>query len=166
MKLMKYLLFSVCIIALLCSYYPVEKEEPYYIPVLMTREVLENSIELLPARELDNPGKIYLIDNYIFINERYKGIHVIDNENPENPLNIHFIRIPGCIDMAVKGQTLYADNAVDLVAVDLSEIDNISVTSRIRNVFPEISAPDGLHYWSYYTINRPENTIIVGWETK
>jgi hypothetical protein len=154
---MKYLLFSTCIIMLLCSYYPVEKEEPYYVPVLMTREVLESSIELLPARELDNPGKIYLVDDYIFINERYKGMH---------PLNIHFIRIPGCIDMAVKGQTLYADNAVDLVAVDLSDINNITVTSRIRNVFPEILAPDGTHYWSYYNINRPENTIIVGWETK
>ena len=68
--------------------------------------------------------------------------------------------------MAVKGQTLYADNAVDLVAIDLSDINNITVTKRIKNVFPELSTPDGSYYWKYSSKNRPENTIIVGWDNK
>ncbi len=163
---MKSALISVCIVILFSSYHIVDEQEYTYTPVLMTREVLESSIDLLPARELKQPGKIYLKDNYIFINEKYKGIHIINNQDPENPVNTGFIRVPGCIDMAVKGQTLYADNAVDLVAIDLSEINNITVSSRIKNVFPEIISPDNNYYYPYITDNRPENTIIVGWEKK
>ncbi len=159
-------MFYVCIIVLFGSYQAVEEGEYNYVPLLMTREVLESSVTLMPARDLTNPGKIYLIGNYIFINERYKGIHIINNSDPENPINIHFIRIPGCIDMAVKGQTLYADNAVDLIAVDLSDINSISVTERIRDVFPELQPPDNSFYFRYSKENRPENTIIVGWEPK
>ena len=66
-----------------------------------------------------NPGKIYFKEGYIFINEELKGIHVIDNRNPENPQNIGFIEIPGNVDIAIKNNTLYADSYIDLGAIDI-----------------------------------------------
>jgi hypothetical protein len=130
-----------------------------YKPVMMKRADLEKSVIYKPGeRALTNPGKIYAKPPYIFINERYKGIHVVNNADPKRPVKEAFIVAPGCIDMAVKGDILYLDNSVDLVAFDLS---SRRVTQRLRNVFPEPPAPDNMHY--YYG-NREEDMIIVEWK--
>jgi hypothetical protein len=146
---------------------PVENPPQEFTPVLMTRAQLDNSILWKEARQPVNPGQIYYKDGYIFINEKYKGIHVIDNQNPSAPVNIGFISVPGNIDMAVKGNSMYVDNAVDLVTLDLSSIPNIQVTSRVASTFPELIPPG----WSYVPLdyqekNRPSNTIIVEWIQK
>jgi len=48
-------------------------------------EMREQSIELQAARKLTNPGKIYVKDDMILINEMGKGIHMVYNENPADP---------------------------------------------------------------------------------
>lgn len=88
-----------------------------------------------PAKPLDNPGKIYIYGDYLFINEPTKGIHVLNNEDPANPINLSFIPIAGNVDMAVNGNILYADNYVDLLAFDLSNIANIQLIKRVEDVF-------------------------------
>jgi hypothetical protein len=140
-----------------------------YSPVLLTREKLEGSIKWEPARSLEEPGKIYLFGDYLLVNEKRKGVHVFDNSNPSNPLNTGFIRIPGNIDIAVKDSVLYADNAVDLVAIDISTPGSVSELDRENSVFSELFPP-GLNYlpYEFEKGKRPENTIIVDWikETK
>lgn len=142
--------------------------EPYsqYKPILMDRDELENSIAYTSAKEMLEPGKIYLKGDTIYINEKYKGIHIIDNSDPSSPKNIAFIVIPGCIDMAMKGDVLFADNSVDLIAIKMSgDISQIKITKRIRNTFPELTPPDNRSMQSQYLPEyRPENTLIVGWE--
>ena len=131
-----------------------------YTPVFMSREMLENSVKYIPeARDMIQTGKIYYRAPYIFVNERYKGVHVINNTVPAQPVNEGFILAPGCIDMAVKGNILYLDNAVDLVSFDL---DSKQVTKRIRNVFSEPLPPDDLAF--YNLNNRPEGYILVEWK--
>jgi len=131
-----------------------------YTPVFMSRDVLENSVSYIPgAREMLRTGKIYFRAPYIFVNERYKGVHVINNSNPAHPVNEGFILAPGCIEMAVKGHILYLDNAVDLVSFDLN---SKQVTKRIRDVFPEPIPPDDMSY-IYYN-NRPKDYILVEWK--
>ena len=129
-----------------------------YIPVFMERSELEKSVVWKDeARELGTPGKIYSNDSYIYINEQYQGIHIINNTNPANPRNEAFIVAPGCIDMAIKGDIMYLDNSVDLVAFSLREKE---VTHRIKDVFPEPLAPTN----QYYFTERPDNFILVGWK--
>jgi len=136
-------------------------------PVFMLRSEMEKGIRLEGPRDVQNPGKIYLKDNLIFINEKYQGIHVIDNTDPTEPENFAFIRIDGCIDMAMKDQVLYADNAVDLVSLALSpQMTTLEVTSRIKEVFPELRAPDGMGLTTREQIARPENTILVRWKVR
>jgi len=131
-----------------------------YTPVFMSREGLDNSVSYIPgAREMLRTGKIYFRTPYIFVNERYKGVHVINNSNPAHPVNEGFILAPGCIDMAVKGNILYLDNAVDLVSFDLN---SKQVTKRIRNVLPEPIPPDDMSFFNLQ--NRPKDYIIVGWK--
>jgi len=137
-------------------------DTPYvtHTPVFMSREVLENSVKYIPgARDMIQTGKIYYRAPYIFVNERYKGVHVINNSNPAHPVKEGFILAPGCIDMAVKENILYLDNAVDLVSFDL---DSKQVTSRIRNVFPEPLPPDDFFYYNFY--DRPKGYVLVEWK--
>jgi hypothetical protein len=136
-----------------------------YFPVLMDRDDLEISVKFRETQDIVNPGKIYYKDQVIYLNEKYKGIHVINNSDPSNPQNIGFINIPGCIDIAIKNNSLLADNATDLVAIDITDLEHLKVTDRIQNVFPESTPPD-LDYIPYmFTIaNRPRNTVIVGWK--
>jgi hypothetical protein len=60
--------------------------------------------------------------------------------------------------MAVKGNILYVDNAVDLVSFDLN---TKQVTKRIRDVFPEPLPPEDFRY---YHINRPAGYVLVAWK--
>jgi hypothetical protein len=133
-----------------------------YYAVYMERKNLEKSVFYIPeGREMKNPGKIYSRQPYLFVNEKYKGVHVIDNTDPSNPVKKGFIMAPGCLDMAVKGNILYLDNAVDLVSFDLTETEMKEV-NRIRNVLPEPAFPNG---YIYDYDNRPENLVLVEWRS-
>ncbi|MDR2497611.1 MAG: hypothetical protein LBD21_10855 [Tannerellaceae bacterium] len=132
-----------------------------YTPVFMNKADLENSVSYSPgARAMKDPGKIYYKAPYIFVNERYKGVHVINNSNPANPVAEGFIIAPGCLDMAVKENILYIDNAVDLVAFDLNAKQ---LTQRLRDVFPTPPSPAGALYY-----NDPSQTdkVLVGWKKR
>jgi len=145
------------------SLFPDELPAGYgiYMPVFMSRDVLENSVRFVSgARDMVQTGKIYFRAPYIYINERYKGVHVINNTDPSHPVNEGFILVPGCIDMAVKGSVIYLDNAVDLVSFDL---ESKQVTKRIRNVFPEPLPPDD---FSFYPYNRPDDYVLVEWKKR
>lgn len=99
-------------------------------------------------RDLEDPGKIVAYGNYLFLNEKGSGIHVIDIKDKSKPVSKAFIAIPGNIDMAVMGNYLYADNFIDLAIFDISDITRIQEVGREQNVFPDnLSAHDEAGYW-------------------
>lgn len=115
-------------------------EETYKVnsPVYLSYDELRISLKVGEAQDIVQPGKIYFKGDYIFVNEYQKGIHVVNNTDPMNPSVEKFIEIPGNVDMAVKGDMLYADSYVDLVTLDVSDLDNIVEVDRDTNVFPYI----------------------------
>ncbi|MBT3383994.1 MAG: hypothetical protein HN778_13520 [Prolixibacteraceae bacterium] len=133
-------------------------------PVYMTYEELREAVKLGSARDLVNPGKIYFKDGFIFINEELKGIHIIDNQNPQNPQNIGFIEIPGNVDIAIKNDILYADSFIDLVAIDISNVSNPKEVGRVKDVFPYTTPP----YDEEYRVAKvdEEEGVVIDWEIK
>jgi hypothetical protein len=114
--------------------------------------------------ELVNPGKIYFKDNYIFIVEELKGIHVYDNSNPSSPVNKAFVKIPGVVDISISGYYLYADSYVDLVVLDVQNINNITEAGRVKNVLPyTIPEYEGDYPLAY--IDRDKG-VVVDWELR
>jgi hypothetical protein len=128
------------------------------VPVYKSKDEVYANIKSNPSQEIKAPGKIFIYGNYIFLNEIDKGVHVIDNSNPANPVVKTFIDIPGNIDIAVKGSTLYADLYTDLVAVDISNPLQAKFIKYIPNVFPERNYTNGFM--------ADSNRIIVGWLKK
>jgi hypothetical protein len=136
-----------------------------YTPVFMKRADLENSITIGSPRVIGAPSKIYTKDNYLYVSESGVGVHIINNTNPANPVNEHFIKIVGCNDMAIKGNVLYADNATDLVAIDISNPSSLKINSREVNAFPEPTTPDGYSVRPEHSKdNRPADLILVKWK--
>lgn len=138
-----------------------KREHPYsyFVPVYKTKDEVRNNIKSNAPRPVENPGKIYILGNTIFLNEIDKGIHVIDNSNPSNPRNVSFIDIPGNLDIAVKGTTLYADLYTDLVAIDISNPADAKLKKVIESQFPHRAWGGG------FTAN-PANMIITEWVKK
>lgn len=130
-----------------------------YKPVYLSWTDFRSSIKSTGAQKIQKPGKIYYKNPYIFLNEENHGIHIIDNSNPSNPVNIAFINIPGNIDIGVKGNTLYADSYVDLVSIDISNPLSVSEVARVENVFPA-------RQYNYGFGDDPIKGVITGWITK
>ena len=108
---------------------------PVYLEM---KDVRAKEISIAPAQEIENPGKIYIYKDFLLINEPSKGIHIYDNKNPANPINLSFIPIEGNVDLAINSDILYADNYVDLLAFDLSNIQKIRLVKRVEDVFKHL----------------------------
>ena len=96
-----------------------------------------NSVAEAP-RKMKIPGKIYLYEDYLFINEVNEGIHIVDNKNPSSPVFLSFINIPGNVDLSINNNILYADSYVDLLAFDISNPRAIEQTKRLKDVFDNL----------------------------
>ena len=127
-------------------------------PVYKDKNEVLAQVKPTAAQPLENPGKIYIYGNYLFVNEVNKGVHIIDNSNPKVPVNKSFINIPGNVDIAVKGNSLYADIYTDMLTLDISEPLSATITNISRNVFPERSYGNGF-------IADPSK-YIVDWNRK
>jgi len=135
----------------------VEGFKPIYV------SAIENEIQFQPAKGIEEPGKIYVFGSYLFINEKYEGVHIINNADPRNPINRAFISIPGNVDIAVHNNVLYDDNYNDLVAIDLSDINNLKVCDREVDVFSLSNQyPDA--FGIYFECVDNSKGIVVGWE--
>lgn len=128
-----------------------------YTPVYKTTAEVRANIKSNAPRQVDNPGKLVILGNYIFLNEIDKGIHVIDNTNPSSPVNKHFIDIPGNVDIAIKGSTLYADLFTDLVTLDISNPGAVQVKKIIDDVF---------EHRRYPGFDADTSLVIVEWLKK
>jgi hypothetical protein len=107
----------------------------YFEPVYKTTDQIKAETGLIASQPLNTLGRIYLKDQNLFINEPGKGIHLIDNTNPSSPKSIGFLNIPGNYDLAISGNTLYADSYVDLVVFDVSQLLLIKEVGRVEGFF-------------------------------
>jgi hypothetical protein len=124
-------------------------------PVTVLLKDLPKTIAIEAAKELEKPGKIYVKDNYLFITEEGKGIHVIDNLNPAKPTALSFIKVGGNGDMAIKDNLLYIDNYTDLVAMDITDPKSIKEAGRLSLAFVNSSISNfGGNHWYYNSQNQ------------
>ncbi len=126
-------------------------------------------VKSLPPQAFENLGKIVNVGNYIFINEKEKGIHVIENSDPSNPQNIRFLNIPGNLEFTIKGNILYADNSIHLLVIDISNINKIVVLNYIENLYiddPVRHPRPEEGYVGYFECVDKNKGIHTGWEKK
>lgn len=146
-----------------------EDYETYNVvtPVTLSLSELRSSVKILPPQKTIESGKIYVYEEFIFINDVEKGIHIIDNTVPTAPKKISFLKILGNTDIAVKDQMLFADSFTDLVVFDISDIRKIVEKNRLNNVFPHYAiypTMDNNLPVQYENQNVSPDKIIVDWK--
>jgi hypothetical protein len=151
-----------------CNFDSLSNEEfTAYEPVFMLRSVLDASIRYLPPTPMNETGKIYIYQDFLFVNAPGKGVHVVDNADPTDPKPLGFITIPGNYDIAIKSGMLYVDHATDLVALQIPvNGQSLKVMSRQANAFSEPLPPDGMPVPAKVVETRPKNSVIVRWQLK
>ncbi len=162
------LLFAIFGVGLIQAMFTGSVDEPQtqrHEPVYLSWKDLRSSIKSESPKAIAKRGKIAIRGDHLFINEPNAGIHVFDNRNPATPVAIAFIKIPGNVDLAVKGNTLFADSFVDLVAIDLSALPEIKELNRQVDVFPydAYQTADG-QVWYYTEIDKTKG-VVVSWKT-
>ncbi|MBL7767090.1 MAG: hypothetical protein JNJ58_13400 [Chitinophagaceae bacterium] len=123
-------------------------------------------IQSEPARPIVHGGKIYQYQNYTFQIENGEGIHIINSSNPANPQKIGFIRVGGCSEISIRNNILYTDNHQDLVAINISNINQVSVASRVERVFPGINQSYPPYNGVWFECVDPSKGIVIGWTEK
>ena len=144
----------------------VEPESEIGQPVTGYRPVYgphtDSEILMTGTRTVEDPGKIYLYGPYLLVNEKKKGIHVFDNSNPTEPVNLGFLQLLGNTDMAIKDGVLYADHVGQLVAITINDFSNVVEQGRLplRNWNVGLPPPAGF----YFECVNPDKGLVVGWK--
>ena len=134
-------------------------------PITMSVTDFKNSVDIVAPRPINESGKIYAYQNYIFVNDKYKGVHVIDNSDPRSTQKISFIKIAGNVDISIKGNFLFADSLTDLIVLDISEINAIRIVNRMEDVLRDNVVWPVADIYEYDGINY-QNEILIGWDVQ
>ena len=124
-----------------------------YTPVYALKSTVLANINGDPGTAISQTGQIYIKGSYIYLNEVNKGIHIIDNSNPSNPVQTAFLNIPGNLNIGIRNNILYADMYGDLLSIDISNIHQAKVLGSLPGFF------SGRNY-------APGNEVIVNWAVK
>lgn len=132
------------------------------VPVYMDFDEFRSSVSSDAGHGITNAGKVFFKDNFLFINNREDGIHVIDNRDPGSPVNLAYINIPGNRELAISGNTLFADSYTDLVIIDVTDPTNAVEIGRETGVFPQVLPQHDPNY----RVQQPDINagVVVGWE--
>jgi hypothetical protein len=132
-------------------------------PVYTSYEEFRKAPEFKSAQTIAK-GAIYFKDDHLFIIEPDKGIHFIDNTDPSNPVNVGFLDVWGCTGMSIRGDYLYVNSFIDMIVMNVSDLYNPVVSSRIEDAFPfALPVSDG-----DYPMAEIDKTkgVVTSWEIK
>lgn len=130
-------------------------------PIYMSYEEFRASFAVLAPQPIADPGKIYVKDHLLLINDINLGVHIVDNRNPAAPQPLSFLKILGSRDIAVFDHYLYVDSFLDFLVIDLEDPATPKLLGRVENIFPwqpEIWFP-GRHFKA-----NDQKGLIVGFE--
>jgi len=124
-------------------------------------------IESKEPRTFGTLGKIVTNGSFIYLNERFEGIHVVDNSDPKNPQRVAFWCILGNSEFTIEDNYLYADNSKDMLVINISDPFDIKLENKIKDIYTQV--PAGILFPSDYSgvFECVDTTkgIVIGWES-
>lgn len=180
---LKISVLGFCLLLVSCSLFKDEiiddremVEVAYFVPQYETTAQLAAKVTVESPKDYAEAGKIVTYQNYIFINKPNEGVHVVDNSNPAAPVNLHFINIPGSLDLTIIDDHLYSDMFSALVVFDISDVtqpdliedftvEEIFYYNPYRTLDTAIRLGESFAYTQYESIDYSRG-IVTGWEVE
>jgi len=131
-------------------------------PVYLSYNDLRSGITVGDPVPLTDIQRVYVYQKTVFLNNKNRGLHVIDNSDPSNPENVAFISIPGNTEISIRDNALYADSYVDLVTLKIDDPANIVEQDREIDIFPYNAyqnIPDNI-YFGYDNIDETKGVVV------
>lgn len=131
-------------------------------PVYLSYNDLRSGISVGDPVPLTDIQRVYVYQSTVFLNNKNRGLHVIDNSDPSNPTNVAFITIPGNTEISIRDNALYADSYIDLVTLKIDDPASIVEQDREINIFPYNAyqnVPDGI-YFGYDGIDETKGVVV------
>ncbi|WP_299521683.1 hypothetical protein [Winogradskyella sp.] len=136
------------------------------VPVIKSKSQFRSSISIESAQPTNSDGKIYVYDDLLFYIAQHSGIHIFDNQNPESPQNLIFIQLEGVNDISIKNNILYADNFMDLVVFDISNLSNVELVNVEEDILPFYATfPNEVDYYQTDIFPTNDDEFIAYYET-
>lgn len=123
-KLLAFILISFCLISCLGrdDYDSVPLSIDGFVAVYYDSSQLINDIKSEPSRRVENSSTIRRVDNYLFIVERLKGVHVFNQEDTlKDPIPVNFISIPFVQHIELDNNILFAQIAKGLLRINIAD---------------------------------------------
>jgi len=139
----------------------------YQVARPLTVSLAQFDAEVVPQdpAPLQEPGKIYAYGSLLLVSEPGKGIHLIDNSEPESPVKIALLPVIGNRDVSIKEGVLYADSLTDLIVMDISDPYNVQQIGRLEDVFDDfVLFPFEADIVEYGDVGPDE--LITGWRVE
>lgn len=103
---------------------------------------------------LTRSGKLYQLGERLGIVDNYKGVHIFDITDVQNPQRALYLPIPGVTDISVKDNRLYANAFTDLVIIELADLEQgvfDPMTSVVRQEhLMTFTPPKSFYHDDYY----------------
>lgn len=95
-------------------------------PITLTWAELRKDIELTYGNEttITTPGKVHIKDHYLFVVDNYRGVHIFDQTDPQNPIRVVFIPVQGTLEISINDGLMYLNGFTDLVVIDYQAVLN------------------------------------------
>jgi hypothetical protein len=113
----------------------VKESYQLYEPVYALKSSVLAGINGDAGTPVSQTGQIYVKGSYVYLNDPGKGIHIIDNSDPANPVQTAFLNIPGNLNIGIRNNILYADMYADVLSIDISNVHQVKVLGILRSFF-------------------------------
>lgn len=148
------LAMTIAVLSFSCTKDKVTESYTFYRPIYQVADAVKANIKTDAPRPIKLTGKLAIRGTYLYLSELNEGVHIIDFSNPRAPINIGFVAIPGCVDLAVRDHYLYADCYTALAVVDIANPRATKLTKFINSVFPD----------RYSGLASDASKILVSWQ--
>jgi hypothetical protein len=126
----------------------------------------ESTFEIQDARTIKQPGQIYIYGDILYVVEPFEGVHIFDNTNAFSPINLGFIEVLACTEVAVRNNRLFTNSYFDLLVFDVSNPKLPNYVTRTEDVFEFTSYSSIAGYDPSYLMSgiKHPDKVIIGWE--
>lgn len=115
---------SACLVSMGCYDGCDPDENTCVEPITLSWEDLRADIEPTSGNTttLTSAGKTYVNGNYLFVIDNYRGVHIFDQTDKQNPIRVVFIPVPGVLTLSIQGDELYINSFTDFLVINYQKI--------------------------------------------
>ena len=124
------------------------------VPIYVHMDVIRDSTSIQGVRAISHVDVIKHSNSAYALMDENKGVHVVDRSNVLDPVMAGYIEVAQCKAIELKGSYLYVVQASDLLVFDLSDMANIQLTKRLKNVVHQPSVKNDSFAIDYISVEK------------